>query len=45
MKLDSINVRTVSWKDKLLNTTIERINLQNEEDIELLEGDEKKKIC
>ncbi|PPD99575.1 hypothetical protein GOBAR_DD03400 [Gossypium barbadense] len=42
MKLDSINVRTVSWKYKLLNTTIERINLQNEEDIELLEGDEKK---
>ncbi|MBA0869311.1 hypothetical protein Goshw_026583 [Gossypium schwendimanii] len=34
MKLDSINVRTVSWKYKLLNTTIERINLQNEEDIE-----------
>ncbi|TYH66478.1 hypothetical protein ES332_D06G126300v1 [Gossypium tomentosum] len=42
MKLDSINVRTVSWKYKLLNTTIERINLQNEEDIELLEEDEKK---
>ncbi|MBA0694145.1 hypothetical protein Goari_004466 [Gossypium aridum] len=44
MKLDSINVRTVSSKDKLLNTTIERINFKNEEDIELLEGDEKKKI-
>ncbi|MFQ6620306.1 hypothetical protein Gotur_000840 [Gossypium turneri] len=44
IKVNTTNVTTKSWKDKLLGNTTALVNTQKEEDFELLEGDAKKEI-